>query len=150
MVVFWTPLGLSLGLGVITERVDADEITVELLRAHRDGDMRPGQDRLIAIDPSIDPSSVSLSDLVRIQAVAAGLQAHIPASAQPRIVYVTGPGKASITARVFADIWRAMPGPSPTFSIVHSLAEGAEIFGLSGLEAHFAHYGAAEPFAARA
>lgn len=148
MVRFWTPTGLDVSLGIMTERYDATEVLAELARAHREGDQRPGQDRLTLIHPDIDTGTISVADLCRIQRASASYDRGAKSAAAPRSVFVAGQGRHRRGLDLYLELWNHMPGPRPEFHLCDSLDEAARLLGACGLPRHFDGLLAAEPFLA--
>lgn len=146
MVRFWTPPGLHVSLGVVTERLDADAVIAELGRAYRAGDQRPGQDCLTLIDPGIDMSEVSVTDLFRIQQASAAYNRMAPVWTVPRSVFVFGRGASRVGTEIYVELWNHLPGPRPEFQLCEGFAEANVALGTRDLGRYFRGLLMAEPF----
>ena len=117
---------------------DIDQVIREIGRAYRTGDLEPGIDSLVVLDPSVAPADVGLSDIVAINACVA---AHELGAAQAaggaelgyRSVFVAPDRASRIFAHIYTASWTIVPDLSPRHMVLDDIAAAEAALGSADL-----------------
>ena len=122
----------NVSLGLHFGGFDIAQVLREIGRAYRAGDLEPGIDSLVAVDPSVAPGDVSLADMTQISACVAAHESGRPDGAF-RSVFLAPDPASRIFALVYTATWTIVPHLAPRHAVVSDLAAGEAFLGTFGL-----------------
>lgn len=111
---------------------DIGQVIREIGRAYRTGDLEPGIDSVVVLDPSAAPGDVGLSDIAEINACVAAHEMG-GAALGYRSVFVAPDRASRIFAQVYTASWTIVPNLFPRHTVMDDLASAEAFFGSADL-----------------
>lgn len=121
-----------IALGLHCGGFDVAQVIREIGRAYRAGDLEPGIDSLVMLDPSVHPGDVGLSDMAQISACVAAHERGT-AAGDFRSVFVAPDRAGQIFAHVYTASWAMVPNLVPRHVAVQQLALGEPLLETANL-----------------
>jgi hypothetical protein len=111
---------------------DIDQALREIARAYRTGDLEPGIDSLVFLDPSLTAAAINVSDMLQLNACVA--EHEIGAAARAYNSVFVAPDRAcGILAHVYTASWQAVPDLSPRHMVMDDFAAAEAVLGSADL-----------------